>query len=337
MSSSYLYLFIVLFCSNFSLLLLILSSDCDSLSDNNYCNIKQNIVANDQEEKVAEKEKKIESIYLPQTIIQEEEEGKQNRELHITDEEKQVKTSSMKVLRETTRLLVRSTRNAMAWRSGGDSNLQLVNNLQANGLFRDERVRNAMLQIDRGDFTSTTPYGDHPVSIGYGATISAPHMHASALELLKDHLKEGNRALDVGSGSGYLTACMAIMVGKEGKVVGIEHIQGLLTDSKKNIMKNHENLLSTGRIILVKGDGRQGYKDEAPYDAIHVGAAASEVPTQLIEQLAKGGRMVIPVGLQHSTQRFMQIDKDENGVVTQKDLMGVVYVPLTDEQSQLRN
>lgn len=69
-----------------------------------------------------------------------------------------------------------------------------------------------MLAVDRKFFASYEPYSDTPQSIGYGVTISAPHMHAYALEILKDHLKEGSKALDVGSGSGYLTACMAIMV-----------------------------------------------------------------------------------------------------------------------------
>jgi protein-L-isoaspartate(D-aspartate) O-methyltransferase len=69
-----------------------------------------------------------------------------------------------------------------------------------------------MLKVDRGFFTRHNAYDDSPQGIGYGVTISAPHMHAYALEVLHDHLKEGCRALDIGSGSGYLTACMAIMV-----------------------------------------------------------------------------------------------------------------------------
>lgn len=231
------------------------------------------------------------------------------------------------------KIISRVKKSSMAWRSSGLSNPTLVDNLQRNGLFSDERVKKAMLSIDRGDFAPSSPYGDHPVSIGYGATISAPHMHASALELLKDHLKEGDRALDVGSGSGYLTACMAMMVGETGKVVGIEHIKQLVDLSKENVKKNHGDLLTSGRILFVEGDGREGYQAEAPYKAIHVGAAAPIIPPKLVEQLAPGGRMLIPVG--RTSQRFVQVDKSADGEVKETDLMGVIYVPLTDRESQL--
>lgn len=229
----------------------------------------------------------------------------------------------------------RIKRGAMAWRSTGSSNSELIDNLQRHGMFSDERVKNAMLSVDRGDFAPRTPYGDHPVSIGYSATISAPHMHASALERLKDHLKEGDRALDVGSGSGYLTACMALMVGKTGKVIGVEHIDELVELSKENVNKHHEDLLTSGRIEFFAGDGRQGYKPAAPYKAIHVGAAAPKIPPALLEQLAPGGRMLIPVGGQYGGQEFVQVDKDTNGEIKRTNLMGVIYVPLTDKEKQV--
>ncbi|VDK42254.1 unnamed protein product [Anisakis simplex] len=224
---------------------------------------------------------------------------------------------------------------AMAWRSHGDSNASLVGNLEKNQLFRDPRVKEAMLSVDRGDFCPKNAYFDHPEPIGYNATISAPHMHASALERLKDHLKEGDNALDVGSGSGYLTVCMAQMIGETGKVVGIDHIKELVDLSKRNIEKHHSDLLTSGRVIMVEGDGREGYAPCAPYKAIHVGAAAPELPPKLLEQLAPGGRMLIPVGAAHSDQRFVQVDKDENGEVNIRDLMGVIYVPLTSKENQI--
>eukprot|EP00494_Astrolonche_serrata_P017373 UN17556 len=97
-----------------------------------------------------------------------------------------------------------------------------------------------METIDRALFVPEgfTPYIDSPMPIGYNATISAPHMHATCLELLKDHLQPGMHALDVGSGSGYLTACFAMMVGPEGRAVGIEHIPELIAASTENVERS---------------------------------------------------------------------------------------------------
>uniref|UniRef100_A0AAQ5YRX6 Protein-L-isoaspartate O-methyltransferase n=1 Tax=Amphiprion ocellaris TaxID=80972 RepID=A0AAQ5YRX6_AMPOC len=166
----------------------------------------------------------------------------------------------------------------MAWMSSGKTHPELISRLRDHGVIRDDRVFNAMLATDRGIYSRDYPYADSPQSIGYRATISAPHMHAHALELLSDKLIEGASALDVGSGSGYLTACFARMTGPSGRVVGIEHIDELVQMSIKNVQADDAELLSSGRIRLVVGDGRLGFPDGAPYDAIHVGAAAATVP-----------------------------------------------------------
>lgn len=192
-----------------------------------------------------------------------------------------------------------------------------------------------MLKTDRGKYASRNPYHDCPQSIGYNATISAPHMHAYALESLEPYLQPGMRALDIGSGSGYLAAVMARMVGHQGKVVGIEHVQPLVDASKQNVQQDDASLLENGVLTLVVGDGRQGYAPMAPYDCIHVGAAYDEHPETLIQQLKAPGRMFIPLERASGEQSIVVFDKDEQGNVTSKHLMGVMYVPLTSVQDQL--
>ena len=213
---------------------------------------------------------------------------------------------------------------------------ELCDGLRQQGYIKDDKVFNTMLNVDRRDFCSYNPYRDSPQSINYNVTISAPHMHAYCLNLLKDYLKEGNRALDIGFGSGYLTLAMSKMMGDKGIVVGIEHIPQLCDFAKKNISKNNKQLLDTGKIILIEGDGRNGYSQQAPYNCMHVGAAAENVPNALINQLANGGRLVIPVGGVHEDQYICIIDKDKNGNITKRKELGVRYVPLTSVEKQLK-
>ena len=106
--------------------------------------------------------------------------------------------------------------------------------------------------------------------------------------------------------------------------------------SNNNISKHHKNLLDEKKVILIQGDGRNGYSQRGPYNCIHVGAAASEIPKPLIDQLANGGRLVIPIGKQNEEQYMYIIDKDKNGKISERKEKCVRYVPLTSVKKQLR-
>ncbi|PIA91589.1 Protein-L-isoaspartate(D-aspartate) O-methyltransferase [Cercospora beticola] len=222
----------------------------------------------------------------------------------------------------------------MAWRSSGPTNEALITNLFNNNLITSPLVRNAMLSVDRAHYSPKNPYSDSPQSIGHRATISAPHMHANAAESLLPYLRPGSKVLDVGSGSGYLTHVLAELVKPDGRVVGVEHIQELVELSQSNTSKSSEGreLLEKGILRYVKGDGRLGFVDEAPYDAIHVGAAAKEGDENgLVEQLKSPGRLFIPVEDGKSGEQWIWVvDKDGEGRVSRKREYGVRYVPLTD-------
>lgn len=219
--------------------------------------------------------------------------------------------------------------------TGSTGNKAMVENLKRFGVISSKKVAEVMEALDRGLFVpvGSSAYADTPLPIGYNATISAPHMHATCLQLLEDKLQPGMRALDVGSGTGYLTGCFALMVGAEGRVVGVDHIPQLVDMSIKNVEKSVAgSLLQKGSLSLHVGDGRKGWEEFAPYDAIHVGAAASEVPLALLDQLKPGGRMVIPVGTY--LQELKVIDKSEDGSIKTRTETSVRYVPLTSRVEQ---
>jgi protein-L-isoaspartate(D-aspartate) O-methyltransferase len=152
------------------------------------------------------------------------------------------------------------------------------------------------------------------------------------LELLKDHLKPGSKVLDVGSGSGYLVACLSNMVGNQGKVIGIEYVKELADRSKERLKAEIDptvkEMLSNGKIQIINGDGWMGSPENGPYDAIHVGAAAATLPQNLVNQLALNGRLIIPVGTYN--QQLKIVDKNSNGEVTETPYLDVRYVPLVN-------
>jgi protein-L-isoaspartate(D-aspartate) O-methyltransferase len=176
--------------------------------------------------------------------------------------------------------------------------------LRARGI-RDERVLDAMLRVPRHEFAPERyrdqAYEDHPVPIGEGQTISQPYMVATMLDAL--HLSPSDKVLEVGTGSGYLTALLAELAAQ---VVSIER-HATLADAARELLSR----LGYTNVRVIAGDGSRGFPELAPYDAIVVSAAAAEVPRALLEQLAEGGRMIIPVGREDAQQ--VQLIEKQNG------------------------
>ncbi|TQV74026.1 protein-L-isoaspartate(D-aspartate) O-methyltransferase [Aliikangiella marina] len=164
-------------------------------------------------------------------------------------------------------------------------------------------------------------YDNRPLPIGNGQTISQPFIVALMTELL--NLEKTDKVLEVGTGSGYQAAILAELVGQ---VYTIEIIQTLADQAAETLANlNYEN-------VKVKlGDGYRGWPSEAPFDAIIVTAAATEIPPPLLQQLKAGGRMIIPLGEQNEVQQLKLITKAESGEITISEVLAVRFVPLTGD------
>jgi protein-L-isoaspartate(D-aspartate) O-methyltransferase len=187
---------------------------------------------------------------------------------------------------------------------------------------RDERVLEAMEEVPRHEFVEAQDvdhaYADHPLPIGRGQTISQPYIVAQMLQALE--LKGYERVLEVGTGSGYQAAILGRLAAR---VYSIENDPELAAAARGRI----ERMDLSGRVEIVVADGSLGYPPAAPYDAIIVAAAAPRVPAGYIDQLAEGGRLVIPVGtLDH--QELQQFRKVGARIVPRR-LGYCRFVPLT--------
>jgi protein-L-isoaspartate(D-aspartate) O-methyltransferase len=199
------------------------------------------------------------------------------------------------------------------------SRRRLVETLQERGI-RDLAVLRAVEATPRHVFVPTgvrhRAYEDSALPIGNGQTISQPSIHARYLELLKLNGRE--KVLEVGTGSGYQTVLLAHLAAQ---VFSIERIPALLDGARDAIAKS-----GVRNVSLLLGDGTLGWREYSPYDAILVSAAAPSVPQPLVEQLAEGGRLLIPLGGQ-DVQTLAVLTK-RNGVVHREDILPVRFVPL---------
>jgi protein-L-isoaspartate(D-aspartate) O-methyltransferase len=194
--------------------------------------------------------------------------------------------------------------------------------LMARGI-RDQAVLRAMAEVPREAFVARADqrvaYADQPLAIGDGQTISQPYIVALMAQELS--LRPTDRVLDVGTGSGYAAAVLASIAAE---VWSIERHESLASAARQRLVS-----LGFDRVRVITGDGSNGWPEAAPYDAICVAAAARRAPAALLEQLADGGRLVIPIGDPRGEQTLMRFERDGDRIREQPGI-AVRFVPLVE-------
>ncbi len=211
---------------------------------------------------------------------------------------------------------------------------KLVDDLVKQGDLHSPKVVKSMRSTSRTKFLPSNMKAytatDTPLQIGFGQSVSAPHMVAIMNEALQ--LQIGNKVLEVGAGSGWHAATIAeIVAPKEaprsewGHVYTLEIVPALAETAKKNIMDAGYG----DRVTIISADGSKGYPEKAPYERIVVTASAPKVPKPLVDQLKSGGILLIPVGSPTLFQKLLRLTKQMNGKISEENLGGVSFVPLT--------
>jgi protein-L-isoaspartate(D-aspartate) O-methyltransferase len=194
--------------------------------------------------------------------------------------------------------------------------------IRARGI-HDERLLNALLTVPRHLFVPQEEwhlaYGDFPLPIGYDQTISQPYIVAYMTDMLG--LKPEERVLEIGTGSGYQAAVLAKVV-KE--VYSIEIVQPLCEQANRRLQQ-----LGYDNVQVRCGDGYAGWPEAAPFDAIMITAAPETIPPILVEQLAAGGRLILPIGREY--QELILLKKEERGKISRQTLIPVRFVPMTGQ------
>jgi len=204
---------------------------------------------------------------------------------------------------------------------------RLVDSLVSRGYVTSEAVEKAMRRVPREEFLprdmKDEAYVDSPLPIGEGQTISAPHMVAIMAEQLD--LSPGLKVLEIGAGSGYHAAVCAEVVAPDGHIYTIERISSLATFAEDNLKRTGYGDLVT----VIFGDGTKGLPDKAPFDRIFVAAGAPDVPVPLTDQLADGGKMLVPVGGRYY-QDLIKVERKGKKLI-RENMGGCVFVPLIGE------
>lgn len=187
---------------------------------------------------------------------------------------------------------------------------------------RDESVLKAMREVPREAFVSERflerAYGDYPLPIAEGQTISQPYIVAYMTEALE--LSACDKVLEIGTGSGYAAAVLSRIVTT---VYSVERVSGLAANARQLLER-----IGYTNIVIHEGDGTFGWLEHAPYDAIVVTAGAPKIPQPLLDQLAIGGRLVIPVGSSYEVQELIRVRRSAEHDYRSEELCGVRFVPL---------
>lgn len=195
----------------------------------------------------------------------------------------------------------------------------LLAELETGGYLNDPRLEEAMLAVPRHLFVPKelreTAYEDRPLPIGFGQTVSAPHMVAMMTTALQ--LKEGDRVLEVGTGVGYHAAVAKAAVGDSGHVTSLEYLPELVQLARKNLRA------AKLKVDVHEGDGYHGWPQGAPYDAIYVTCAIPDVPDALVDQLKEGGHFVAPLGI---TRCQLMAGRKVGGELDLEDLGPCLFV-----------
>jgi protein-L-isoaspartate(D-aspartate) O-methyltransferase len=190
----------------------------------------------------------------------------------------------------------------------------------------DERVMSVIARVPRHQFVPAdqvaSAYRNRPLPIGHGQTISQPYIVALMTDLARP--QPDHKVLEVGTGSGYQAAVMALLTKA---VYTIEIIEPLGLQATQRLQA-----LGYGNVQVRVGDGYHGWEEHAPYDTILVTAAASHIPPPLLRQLKPGGTMVIPVGAAFMVQQLMLVEKNLDGTVSTRQILPVAFVPLTGKR-----
>ncbi|MCC6301328.1 MAG: protein-L-isoaspartate(D-aspartate) O-methyltransferase [Gammaproteobacteria bacterium] len=186
------------------------------------------------------------------------------------------------------------------------------------------RVAAALEAVPRHRFVphgmESLAYANRPLDIGLGQTISQPFIVALMTELLD--LQPGDTVLEIGTGSGYQAAVLARLVER---VYSVEVLLELARTAQRHLQES-----GSDNVALRIGDGRLGWPEHAPYDAVIVTAAAPEIPGALLDQLKTGGRLIAPLGLRHAAQELVLFTKDANGGIHRRIILPVAFVPLVE-------